>query len=266
MDIVIEFPDLEDLYREALTLEPDGNEYMFNQQKTKDDVYFRGLSLEDIDKYKYGYTPGVEKLEELDSYFVLGSSRFKYKWNEEDGDEMSMERAYEGLPYLKQRKRSVGNGTGKFITIHVNTGELAFVSYEQMLKKAYTAASMVNKLETMGYRTQVLLHTLTRNVGFYRGEAVKTLEVKCPIKKFDDPLNIALILYCISPWFHRYWMFLIRASKLKCSSGMGASTTHRKKDSMTDIYIDTGECLTDGGVEEKMSSLSKMMSKNLDNG
>lgn len=264
MHLEIEFPDIEDFYREAMIVEPYGHAEHHADQKNNDRIDFRGLSNKDILKYKYGYTPGVEHIEELDASFVLGSSRFKYKWNEEDGDEMSMERAYNDLPYLKQRRRTIGNNSGKFITIHVNTGELGWVEADEMLCKCYTVATLVNKLETMGYRTRILMHTFTRGVGYLNGQSVDTMEVKCPLKQFEEPLNLPLIIYCISPWFHRYWMFLLRAAKLKVSGGMGSSARIRKKDTQTDIYIDTGQCLDEDDAKERLEQISKTLTKGVE--
>jgi hypothetical protein len=41
------------------------------------------------EKYKYGYTPGVKKLESFDELIIPnGSSKFKYKWDDTDGDDI----------------------------------------------------------------------------------------------------------------------------------------------------------------------------------
>lgn len=262
-EIDISFNDLDDFYREATLFESTGNRSMYDEFTNSADPDFVGLSLKEIPKYMYSYEPGMENIRELTEQFQLGSSRFTYKWDETDGDEMDMVRAYDGLPFLKRRKRTVGNNTGKFVTIHINIVESWFVGYSHLLNKAFTAASLVNHLQTMGYRVAVNVVQLTRSLGSYKGQRINKMRLVVPLKKFEEPLNLSLLLTCISPWMFRHWMFRFEAAKFYVDGGMGSPLEFHAKDTITDIYIDNGQCLTPEDADEKIKSIADLFESHL---
>jgi hypothetical protein len=243
MKLHYEFEDIEDFYREALIVEETGNKSMFNRIRTEDDPYFRGLNLKDIYESKYSYSAGIDKIPELDSEISVGGSKFTFKWDELDGDEMEMERAYEGMPFLKKRTRKVGSGTGKFVEVRVSINELAYVEQEGMLNKAFTAASIVNALSAKGYSVCLKVVGASRSPGAFKGKNIDILSYSITVKRHEDPLNIGLILNCISPWFFRYWVFLFECAKVNTYSGLGQTVRVETPKKANILVINSGECL-----------------------
>ena len=259
MNLEFIFDDITDFYKELELISPDGNTNYWKKLERGRDAGWVGLSKEDAIKYKFGYDPGVEKVPELKDMFEgVGASMFKYHWDERDGEEMNMERAYESMPFLKQRRRAIGNGIGKFVNVHVNIAELCNVSSNQMMYKAYTAASIINRLETLGYRVQVNVVTASSGTGYYKGENVRELIVRIPVKRFEEPLNMSMLLNCMSSWFFRRWIFLFWCSKIKTTDGLGRSLRLGKSDTKSDIYIDNGQCMNRESAQSKIRSIIEL--------
>jgi len=258
------FDDLDDFYREAEILEPTGNKELFEKFGQRPDKYFVGLSKEDCLKYKYSYEPGMEKLEEIQDDFNLGSSTVTWRWDDQDGDYMDMERAYEGQPFLRRRVRKVGNNTGKFVTVHINLSEPGMVGHKQMSIKAYTAANIINKLQSMGYAVEVRVLDVAKGCGTLNDKRIDVLRLSIPVKKFDEPLNMSLLLTCVSPWMMRKWMFQFEAAKVKMSSGMGGAGRFGEEDNLSNIYIETGECLSKESAKNKIESIVDMFEEHFE--
>lgn len=257
MNLDFKFDDLDDFYRECEIVEETGNRSRWGELTNKVYSHFTGLSKDKILEYKYSYQPGIENLGDIESTFNIGSSNFTHKWDDQDGEEMSMERAYEGMPFLKKRIRKVGNNSGKFVTININLSEPGMVGYKQMQYKAKTAAELINKLSGMGYSIAVRVLDVATNCGTFNGERVKKLTLSVPVKKFDEPLNMSLLLACISPWFMRYWMFRFECAKVNMNIGMGGAGKYHKSEEINDIYIECGECLDKESSKQKVEELSK---------
>ena len=96
---------------------------------------------------------------------------------------------------------------------------------------------------------------------FRSGEPIGFLGVEVIIKKFEDPLIKGQILTAISPWFFRYWMFKFWNAKFKMNWGYGHSVRPMKKETTSDIYIQTGEALTDEDAERTIKRISKLFNK-----
>lgn len=257
------FEDITDFYKEVELVTPEGNSDHYTRISRTNNPSWIGLSRDKILESKFGYDEGVEKVPELKELFEgVGSSMFKLHWDELDGEEMNMERAYEGMPFLRQRRRTLGNGIGKFVNIHVNIAELCNVSSKQMMYKAYTAASIVNRLETLGYRTQINVVTLTSGTGNYKRRNVDMMKVSIPVKKFDEPLNMSMVLNCLSPWFFRHWVFMFWCAKINTNEGLGRSLRLDMSDTKSDIYIDNGQCMDKQSAESKIKKIVELFELN----
>lgn len=81
------------------------------------------------------------------------------------------------------------------------------------------------------------------------------------IKKFEDPLIKGQVLTAISPWFFRYWMFKFWNAKFMMNWGYGHSIRPIKKESTSDIYIQTGEALTEEDAEETIKRIKELFDK-----
>lgn len=103
------YDSLTKFYEDALNPTSDGNIQDTKEHLNSECVYFRGMSIEDIKKYQYGYTKGIKELKELDLNLSLGGSKKEYKWDELDGDDMNYDRLMEGFPAMKKTNKNSWN-------------------------------------------------------------------------------------------------------------------------------------------------------------
>lgn len=246
-DFKVVMPSIEKFYTECDILETHGSKSRWKGLTKGEDyeAHWVGIPFKNIEKHKFSYKEGLDKLKQLEIELALGGSKKQYKWNEFDGDDISMERMYEGMPYMAKRVKQLGDGTGKFVTIHVNVCENCNVSADQLLHKAYTAMQLIDLVEGLGYRVAVEAYMDSKNPGTYKGTTMKTLHTAVTIKRFEDPLNKPLLLTCISPWFLRYHIFRFWCAKFQMSHGFGSAYDPGYKDTKEDIYIKQGECLSE---------------------
>lgn len=254
LSLNININSLDEFYRECDNIEG-GNPYEIEKIEEDDDVGFRGLSLEKIHSSKYSYTEGLENLKKIEKDINLGGRKHKYKYDDSDGDDMNFDRYIEGLPSLKKRIPTHGVGTGKFVKLHISICENCWCSAKALMIRAYTAMRIIDMLESQGYRVQISAYADNENPGTLNGQKVKYLGVEVVIKKFEDPLIKGQVLTAISPWFFRYWMFKFWNAKFMMNLGYGHSIRPIKKESTSDIYIQTGEALTEEDAEKTIKRI-----------
>lgn len=177
------------------------------------------------------------------------------------GDDMNFDRYIEGLPCLKKRIPTHGIGTGKFVKLHISICKNCWCSAQALMVRAYTAMRIIDMLESQGYRVQISAYADNEDPGYFNEEPIGFLGVEVIIKKFEDPLIKGQILTAISPWFFRYWMFKFWNAKFKMNWGYGHSVRPMKKETTSDIYIQTGEALTDEDAESTIERISKLFNK-----
>lgn len=262
MDLKINMESILDFYREADIVEEGIPKYEWNDINNNDSAGFRGLTNEEIQKYKYSYTVGLDKLKKIEQELNLGGTSRKYKFAEDDGDDMSYDRYIEGLPCMKKRFRTHGNGNGKFITLYVSICENCWCSSKQLLNRAYTAMRIVDYLEDKGYRTKIVAYADNEDPGYIlknsQFEKINTLSVEVVIKNFEEPLIKGQVLTAISPWFFRYWMFKFWNAKFKMNSGYGYSYNRKVNENKANVYIQTGEALTPEDSEKTIKRIQKL--------
>lgn len=260
LNLNININSLDEFYRECDNIEG-GNPYEIENIENNDDPSFRGLSLEKIHSSKYNYTEGLENLKKIEKDINLGGRKHKYKYDDSDGDDMNFDRYIEGLPSLKKRIPTHGVGTGKFVKLHISICENCWCSAKALMIRAYTAMRIIDMLESQGYRVQISAYADNENPGTLNGQKVKYLGVEVVIKKFEDPLIKGQVLTAISPWFFRYWMFKFWNAKFIMNWGYGHSIRPIKKESTSDIYIQTGEALTEEDAEETIKRIKELFDK-----
>lgn len=257
LNLNININSLDEFYRECDNIEG-GNPYEIENIENNDNPSFRGLSLEKIHSSKYNYTEGLENLKKIEKDINLGGRKHKYKYDDSDGDDMNFDRYIEGLPSLKKRIPTHGVGTGKFVKLHISICENCWCSAKALMIRAYTAMRIIDMLESQGYRVQISAYADNENPGTLNGQKVKYLGVEVVIKKFEDPLIKGQVLTAISPWFFRYWMFKFWNAKFMMNWGYGHSIRPIKKESTSDIYIQTGEALTEEDAEETIKRIKAL--------
>lgn len=261
------FNSIEDFYESAVTIDPErADRRRFYDHMTFDSLtdHWVGLSLDNIKKYKYGYTPGINKLEEMkEDLHIVGASSFQTKWDTLDGEEMSMDRFYDERPFLSKRVRKHGFLNGKFIKIYVNIDEHCGISYEEMLNKTYTVVSIIDYLESMGYRTEVFAICQSLDLGTRDGNYISETYIEVPIKQMDAILNISLLLTTLSPWFFRYWCLLLYLANAKTFEGMGRPARIPQSSKIGELRIGTEQCLDEESSQTFIMNIKRMYDQEL---
>ena len=256
-NFTITFPNLDQFYKECDIVEDTGNKTEWKRNCDTNSPHWIGLSKDEIIASKYNYKKGLDQLKELEADFNLGGSKRSYKWDENDGDDMNYDRFLDCLPCLSKRITKKGDGKGKVITIYVSIGENCNISFKEMLNRSYTVIRLVDYLENLNYRTEIIVYTDVANLGSYKGEEVRTLHTEIVIKRAQDPLIKGLVLNCISPWMLRYHLFKFWSAKFILNFGYGHNITLPYEETPNKIYFRSGECLNEHNSEIKINKLAK---------
>lgn len=250
---------VDEFYQEADNVVNGVPSFIWEGIHTRDDPRWIGLSLEEIQKSKYNYIKGLENLKKIEKDITLGGRKHVYKYDDSDGDDMNMDRYLESLPCMKKRIHKHGKGNGKFVNLHVSICENCRCSSESLLTRSYTAMRIIDMLEEEGYRVQIIAYADNENAGrTVQDEQIDMLSVEVVVKKYEDPLIKGQILTAISPWFFRYWMFKFWTAKFRMADGLGHSCRLKKEESVSDIYIQTGEALTENDAEKTIERIKKL--------
>lgn len=256
-NFTITFPNIDQFYKECDVIESTGDEREWKRNVDRDDPFWVGLSKEEILKSKYCYKEGLEKLETLNLDFNIGGHKRSYKWDENDGDDMDYDRFLDNLPCLNKRTVKKGDGRGKIITIYISIGENCDIGYKDMLYRSYTAMKLVDYLENLNYRTEIIVYDDVARLGRYNGEPIGNLHTEIILKKAEEPLIRGLILNCISPWMLRYHLFKFWNAKFKTNPGYGHTIQFNYVDTKDKIYFRSGECLNKHDADLRLKQLAK---------
>lgn len=261
LNLKIDINSLEEFYRECNNIEGgDADEVAYIEHNVSAD--FAGLNRDQIYAAQYSYMDGLQDLKSIEQDIFLGGRKRIYKYDPDDGDDMNFDRYIEGLPCLKKRVPDHGNSNGKFIKLHIAVCENCNVDAANMMIKAYTAMRIIDLLESQGYRLQISVYTDSQYPGkTSEGESIDTLAVEVIIKQFNEPLIKGTILTAISPWFLRFWMFKFWNAKFHMGWGYGSSYRAVKKETTSDIYIQSGEALTEHDAEHTIDRILKLFEK-----
>lgn len=256
-NFTITFPNLDQFYKECDIVEDTGNKTEWKRNCDTNNPHWIGLSKDEIIASKYNYKKGLDQLKELEADFNLGGSKRSYKWDESDGDDMNYDRFLDYLPCLSKRITKKGDGKGKVITIYVSIGENWNIRFEEMLNRSYTVMRLIDYLENLNYRTEIIVYTDVANLGSYKGEEVRTLHTEIVIKRAQDPLIKGLVLNCISPWMLRYHMFKFWNAKFITNPSYGVSYKSEYRNTKDKIYFQTGVCLNKESSDNYLKLLAK---------
>lgn len=214
------------------------------------DPEFTGLPKDEIEKSKFGYSKGLEILDQLPDVDYFAGSTIAYKYSETDGDDLNIDRFLDGMPALRQRTRVNGLNTGRFVDIYINIGENCNVGFEDMLFKTYATVKIADQLESKGIRCNIKI-AVSSNIHYKSGKrAVDYTEIQ--IKDYNETLNIALLCNVTSPWFFRRFIFQELTGKYLTETGIASSIeltnyfsqTKQLPDCNNAIIIDNGQCLS----------------------
>lgn len=258
-ELLYEYTNISDFYEDSIHPTPEGNAASVVDHLKSDTPSFRGLDLSTIQKSKFGYIVGLDKLEELELNVNVGGSSRKYIYDEFDGDDINYDRLLDGFSPMLKRIRSHGIGSGRLINIYVVISENCNIGHKEMLYKSHTAIRIVDMLESMGYRVAIWACDSTLDEsGTYKEESGVRYEVRVCLKRHEDGLNKGLILNGISPWFFRYYIFAHQKGHYKNSWGMGRAVPLDLEQTKENIVINHGECLNESSADNKIKQIEKL--------
>lgn len=258
-ELLYEYDSISDFYEDAIHPTPEGNSNDTLYHLRNEEISFRGLDINTITKSKFGYTEGLDKLENLELDINLGGSSRKYIYDEFDGDDMNYDRLLDGFPPMRKRVKSHGIGSGRLINVYVVISENCNISVLEMLYKAHTSIRIVDMLESMGYRAAIWACDSTLDTsGSYKEERGVRYELRVCLKRHEDSLNKGLILNGISPWFFRYYMFAHQKGHYINGWGMGRAVELALEQTKENIVINHGECLSEGSANAKIKQIEKL--------
>lgn len=262
-ELLYEYDNISDFYVDAVTPTKYGNSQDVMQHLVKEGQSFRGLSISEIQQSKFGYTKGLDKIQELDLNLDLGGSSRKYVYDEFDGDDLNYDRLLDGFPAMRKRVRSYGIGSGRLVNVYVVISENCNIGYEDMVYKAHTAMRIIDMLETIGYRVAVWACDSTYDSsGTYDGQKEVRYELRVCLKRHEDSLNKGLLLNGISPWFFRYYMFAHQKGHYMNGWGMGSATSLKLEQTKENIIINHGQCLNETSSNKKIKEIEKLFGVN----
>jgi len=204
----------------------------------RDKASWFGLSNQDIETAKNGYTNGMELFNQMPEPDLFGGSKMEYRYNETDGDDLNIDRFLDGLPALKKRTRVSGNNSGRFVDLHINVAEHYLIDFAQMLYKTFAAVKIIDHLESQNIRVAVYVVCAAKLA--VKSSPLDVVTIK--IKDYNEPVIIPLLLNAISPWFFRKYILMEISGKIKVSDSIGHPCQIPNKNT-DNIYIETGQCL-----------------------
>jgi hypothetical protein len=206
---------------------------------------FLGCTAEQARARAYCYPEAVQYIAALPEMSEpCTPAAYRRVWSEDDGDEMSIDRFRDGMPFLHRRIRDKGSRrAGGAVSIFVNIGESCDVDADAMRWKAYAAARIADQIEATGARAEIFIIGYGKNA-YTNGDQY---EMQCRIKAAADPLNLAGIAAALMPWTLRYWMLRHIAATGRPAHGYGRPDTIKRTDPAA-IYIDTGHCLSESAA------------------
>lgn len=154
--------------------------------------------------------------------------RRKRRWNEIEGDEISLSRLWQGEPAFIQTAREAGgilSGGSGYATIAWDSGTPAGWTADQMCWRGVCAMVCADLLEEAGYRVR-LLQTKAHTDLFQGLVTAKNYLGVTQVKGWEEPFNAASVANECWGWTYRTlgWMASHRKG-VSFSSGMGSPDT-----------------------------------------
>lgn len=177
-----------------------------------DDNGFRGGTMANAIKLaRYGWQDGAEQAQALHAGVqATVPSRKRLARYDVAGAFPSIPRALAGNPLYMRRLTRKETSQRPIVSLVCNICVSALFPVDEMLKHAAAVASIVDFLETAGFRCEVLV------VSRFDGRV--NAEVAVQLKAPEQPLNLATVAYGIGhPSFLRRLMFAVVKADSDCS-------------------------------------------------
>lgn len=176
------------------------------------------------------------------------------RYNEDDGDEIDLDRMRAGQPYWRVSRRESTTGPTE-VTIVFNLSASKSTSAVDILWRGAAAIAMAHVLENAGF--SVAIWAVCTSCP-YADDQYHRLTAAIPLKAAGNRLDISTLVNCASGWFYRSVLFtltrtvLVRAGK-KVAKGLGAPETPYTQD--LDLFSSPTNRLFSGNDHTYHSSL-----------
>jgi hypothetical protein len=215
---------------------------------------FFGCTQKELEARRYSWTEGIQQMNALTKFNATPAaySRPVKRWNDYDGDELDIERLWNGQdPLSKRVKVAGGRGRGRQRTIYICAGENWTINAKDMLWKSFAAGRLCDDLEAAGERIEIYTCFYAREMFERPKDGKEDFWLMCKVKSANEPLNIGAVLTATAPWSLRVWMLAAADAHGKTTYSYGFPRPVRQAISEPQaIVIDTSEVLSEAAAND----------------
>ncbi len=224
---------------------------LFDYSLRRDREYFTGLKLDEINRCKFTYQPGVEKIRQMAEVKVEKDVKVRY-YDQFDGFDINIDRMIDGLDFLVNERKV--RKLPRTIDLLLNITEAGGVNYENMLSKTYATLRIADHLESLGVRVAVYVCCPVTPI-YHKGKG-QPFYLEICVKKYADPVNLGALCTSISPWFLRHWVFAwIIGRDARIDIERVGLVTPMPASERRGILIDTGQCYSTSEANAFISNI-----------
>lgn len=143
----------------------------------------------------------VEKLKDA-KLPELKSRKRQVRFNNDDGDEVDLDRLRSGQEYFRKSERDTFQGPSE-VSVYIDTTTACGRRTEDILWRGAAAIALAHILEERGYRVQLWC---VNGSNLWRRTKVYT--ATC-LKRAGDPLDTSTLINTVSGWFYRTATFTL---------------------------------------------------------
>lgn len=178
----------------------------------------------------------IDKLESEELPEIRSVVR-RTRHDEDDGDEIDLDRMRAGQPYWRVSRRETTNSPTEG-TIVVSLAAEKTVSPTDILWRGAAAIAMADILERQGFSVALWAVQCSSP---YEGDQYRRLTVAIPLKAHGDRLDLSTLVNTISGWFYRSVLFtlvrtLVAQQGKRVAKGLGTPESPYTND--IDLFAD----------------------------
>jgi hypothetical protein len=160
----------------------------------------------------------------------LKSHKRETKFSQDEGDELDMDKLYQGEAFWRKTEREQSTGSDE-LTIIIDTSTPCSVDSDDILWRGAAAIALTQILEDKGYKVEVIM---VNGTYLYQGKNFPVVTA-CRLKAPGDPLDTSSLINAVAGWFYRTACFTLMRTFAKLDGeqlawGLGTVYTCRAAD------------------------------------
>ena len=134
----------------------------------------------------------------------IKSHKRRVEFDEVEGDEVDLERLYQGQAAFRSSKREATTGPRE-LTIMIDTTTPAFKDSKDILWRGAAALALSSVLEEKGYSVEIWV---VNGSALFKRE-YKPVYTSCCLKRCSDPMDMSTLVNTVSGWCYRSVTFAL---------------------------------------------------------